>query len=365
MKTGFLLVWGLASVALLAQIQVDVPARGEYLFPLQLTWEADRAGDMPLAVPGNIQVADDGTVFCYDRRNLKYLIYDAEGNLLHAFGKRGEGPGEIRRIEQAPLFLVDDVLIVLDTGRLHFFDLKGRFVGSKVIRDHWIPVLFFNKDEFLIAPRTILDIPDGKAAIQRVNLTTGKKEPITTFEVFKGGTISGDNVQAAMVDPRLTPLMTIGHHGNRLYFAMSDRYEIHICDLKGDEMGVFGLERKKTRVSDEAKTADILRRAQGRAPEELLRTLIKKLPNEETYFFNIDVYGGLVYVYLTHFERRNIQRIDLFDADGRYLYRGVLRFGEQDTIVSGPVFKGDWAYVAVENRDGEVLLRKYRTTLPR
>jgi hypothetical protein len=354
----------LLGFSLTAAVQPDVPAEGEYAFPLLQIWQTDSAGDMPLARPANIRVDGEGMVYCYDRRNLKYLIYDSSGQFVRAFGKKGEGPGEIRRIEQAPLYLVEDILVVLDTGRLHYFDRRGNFIKSVVYQQQGRPVAFINKDEFLTAPRTIIDIPEGKAAIHRVNLLTGKKELITTFDVFRGGALSNDNIQAAMVDPRLTPLMTLGHHGERLYFGMSDRYEIHICNMEGGELGVFGLDRAKTKVSDEVKTENILRLAKGRAPEELLRTLIKKLPSEETYFFNIEVHGGLIHVFCTHFDRKNSQQIDIFSADGKYLHRGILRIGEGDTVLSGPVLKGGFVYMVVENEDGEVFLRKYQTTMP-
>ncbi len=360
--SALLFIW--VFLPLQAGIEKDIPHKGEYVFSLKKIWQVDSTGNQLLGNITNIWIDDDGRIFCYDRKNLKYHIFDPHGNLVKTFGKKGEGPGEIRRIEQAPLFLVDHRLIIMDTGKLHYFDRDGKFIKSVIFNQQHRPNLFLNKNEFISSPRTIFDIPEGKATIRKINLITKEKKIIKEFNIFEGGAISDQNIQAAMVSPTLTPLMIIAIYKNKLYYGMSDNYRVNICDLKGKDYGFFGLERKKNRVREKVKIDRILRLAKGRAPEELLRTLAKKLPNEETHFYQITDHNGLIYLYNSHFDRKNFQKIDIFSPEGKYLYRALVRMDEILTITSGPVFKGDFLYLALENEDGDILLGKYKTRHP-
>lgn len=363
---GFLLL-GIC-LFLNAAIQEDSPSRGEYNFPLEKIWETDAAGDMLLGSITNIWIADDGTVYCYDRKNLKYFIFDSNGTLLRAFGKKGEGPGEIRRIEQAPLYMINNTLIIMDTGKLHYFDYTGNYLKSIVYSQRGRPNLFLNENEFIVSPRTVLDIPQGKGTIRKVNLVTKKRVIIKEFDIFKGGAISDQNIQAALVVPTLTPLMIVDIHQNRLYYGMSNHYRIDICDMSGKDLGFFGLKRKKKSIRDEVKIKRIQRMVKSikaQVPDELLRTLALKLPSQETYFYQMRIHNGLIFLYNSHFDRGNIQKIDIFSPEGKYLYRALVRTGKDLTIRSGPVFKGNFLYLALENEDGDILLGKYKTHYPK
>jgi hypothetical protein len=362
-KTMFLLII-LVNFSINANVQMDNPQKGEYLFPLEKVWELETAGESLFARPGNIRVANDGRIFCYDRQNLKYYIFDSSGKLLRAFGKKGEGPGEIRRIEQAPLFLINKTIIIHDTGRLHFFTWDGDFIKSVVNLNQYRPNFFLNENEFITAPRTRLDIPEGKAKIRWVNLNTKKEKVVTTFDIFKGGVISSENIQAGMVSPTLSPLMIIGHYNNKLYYGMSDQYRIHISDMDGKARGIFGLKRKKNPVSEKVKIERILRLAKGRAPEELLRTLAKKLPNEESHFNRIEGHNGLIYLFNSHFDRKNIQKLDIFSEDREYLYRGLIQVDPEYIILTDPFIFKNTMIMALENEDGEIVLVIYNTNLP-
>lgn len=100
------------------------------------------------------------------------------------------------------------------------------------------------------------------------------------------------------------------------------------------------------------------------APPDLIKSLVKKLPNEETYFSGIQSHGGLIYVFKSHHNRKNIQQIDIFSPDGKYLYRGFIKVSEDFKITSGPIIKNGYLYMALEDEDGEITLNKYEVLLP-
>ena len=343
---------------------IDKPEKGEHIFKIKKLWQVENAGDEPFGRVARIRVSDKGTIYCYDDKNLTYYIFNKQGKLIGAFGKRGEGPGEIKRIEQAPFFLSGDKIAVQDTDRLHYFSWDGKFIKSVINSRARRPIFFLNEDEFITAPRNILNIPEGKAEVKQINLKTGEEKVITEFSIFKGGTIQNQNIQAAMVVSTLTPLLVIGKHDNRLYFGMSDKYKIHISNMQGKAIGVFNLKREKISLTEEEKLEPIIERTKGMAPPELIKALAKKPPNEETYFNSIQSHGGLIYVFKSYHNRKNIQQIDIFSPVGKYLYRGLIKISADFRITSGPVIENNYLYIALEDEEGEITLNKYEVILP-
>lgn len=85
-----------------------------------------------VGIPGGLTVAADGRIFVSDVAAGQVLSFDAAGNHIGRYGKRGRGPGELL----APSVLEirnDDELLVLDnpTARASRFDLRtGRSAGA-------------------------------------------------------------------------------------------------------------------------------------------------------------------------------------------------------------------------------------------
>ena len=72
----------------------------------------------------------------------------------------------------------------------------------------------------------------------------------------------------------------------------------------------------------------------------------------------------LIYVFKSYHNRKNIQQIDIFSPDGKYLYRGFIKVSEDFKITSGPVIENSYLYMALEDEDGEITLNKYDVILP-
>lgn len=109
---------------------------GMYLRTVGRAEDLDRPVDVAVTPDGSrIYVIDAGGI---DSRRHRLLIYDAEGRLVSAIGRRGGGEGEFNlptHIALAP----DGTIYVLDSGnfRIQAFDPQGRFLRSwgKVGRD--------------------------------------------------------------------------------------------------------------------------------------------------------------------------------------------------------------------------------------
>jgi len=76
-----------------------------------------------------LDVLEDGTVYVLDTKDSRVKVFDARGKFVRAFGKAGQGPGELNQpvgiiITPEKEVLVEDAL----NQRLAFFSLKGEFI---------------------------------------------------------------------------------------------------------------------------------------------------------------------------------------------------------------------------------------------
>jgi len=344
----------------------DQPAKGDYVFPLEPVWRIDSAGDKPFANIVELPVSGSGHVFCRDLKNREYYAFDKNGKYIATFGTPGQGPGEVRDSGSGSISVAGDKVLIEDVDRILYYSMEGQFLRSTLNNRNSRPAaVFLNENEFVSAPTTITGIGDTTAKMQYVNLKTGEEKLITDFAIFKGGFIREGNAQAVAVIPTITPVMVVGNRGDNLYFGMNDKYEIFITDLNGKEHGGFRLERKRNAVTVKQREDFMLKIGKGHAPADLLRQLAQRLPEEETYFSNIQSHNGLVYVFKSHFIPGNRQQIDIFSPDGKYLYRGLVGVKEGFVITAGPTFVDDHLYMTLEDEEGEITVNKYKTSLPR
>ena len=68
-----------------------------------------------LALPVGVEIDTDGNIYVLDRQDLRVVVVNGSGKLVHAFGGPGQGPGEFTR----PQFfgITDDDIRVLDVIR--------------------------------------------------------------------------------------------------------------------------------------------------------------------------------------------------------------------------------------------------------
>ncbi len=343
----------------------DKPAKGESSFDIKKIWEINTAGENPFGNIDDILISSKGDICCYDNRNMKYYLFDENGKFIHAFGTRGEGPGEIKQPEEAPILKAGDKIVVQDVDRMHYFSWEGKYIRSVANPKDLIPTLFLSEDQFIQAPLTILNAPDGIAKVRQINLASGERKVLTEFNMFKGGTLQSERGSASIWADGLTPMFILGKIGGKLYYGVNDKYKVYISDMDGKVQGSFSLTRQKTSVSEKEKIDFISRAAQGQAPDELIRKLAKQLPNEETYFSLIEGHNGLIYLYVWKFFMKNTQQIDIFSPGGKYLYKKIIKVEPKYKISCMPVIDKDYVYLGLEDEDGEITLNKYEITLPK
>jgi hypothetical protein len=198
-----------------------------------------------------------------------------------------------------------------------------------------------------------------------VNLKSGEQKFINEFSVFKGGVVrQGGRIMSGIV-VGLTPLMTIGFHNDKLYYGSNDSYVINVAQLDGKVIGTFSVKREKQKISDEDKKNHFEGMARNMAPDQF-KALIGSLPNEITYFNNIQIVNGHIYVSAGGFGReRDSQQFDIFSLDGKYLYRAIIAFKDFKIRGTELVIKDGYLCVLLDDKNGEAVIARYIITMPK
>ncbi len=343
----------------------DRPQRGEWDFKLEKVWEIKSAGDKVLGRPQGMLVSEDGTLYLSDQANKEDYIFGPDGHFVRPFAKLGEGPGEVRR--HGRFFLAGDKVIIPDAGRVHYFNRMGEYL--RTVQKDCEPHAFIDEHRLIDAPLSPVFLPGGKGKITLCDLQSGKDTVLSDYSVFEGGVARGGETTVDVIVPLFSPLMTIGYSENRLAWGMSDRYTIHVMDLKGRELTSFSVDRKKTRISKKDKL-DFFNK--GGIPGEMLKQIVDGLPDDTACFHRLEILDQLIFVFIPEIDLENkalrTKQIDLFSPEGTYLYKARLSFGKNRTPLPSPlqniVIKKDFLYAVLQDDEDNVLVGKYKISLP-
>lgn len=346
-------------------VNPDRPLKGDWNLELKLVWEIDRAGSELFLQPDGLLATDDGSLYVHDGMNRTNYIFDRDGRFVRSFGKRGQGPGEIQ--DQKSFFLAGQKIVVVDTAKLHYFSRNGDFIRSE--SNYYYrrrPALFIDEHRFIAAPIGIFEAFEGKGKIVVADLDSRRETVIHEFLIFSGGTARVGRMVGSLIIEGLTPLMTIGYFDGRIYYGMSDNYAIQMADLSGKKLGKFSLQRQKRKVSPEEKAERFedypQMSRQGR------RQIMETTPDVVTSFTRVEPHQGLLYIFEPEVIRRNLQAIDIFSPEGRYLYRSKIDVDEGLTMMpqqsANPLLTDTHLYVALADEDLKVRIRRYEISLP-
>jgi hypothetical protein len=347
----------------------DKPLKGEWDFKAERIWTVDNAGGEVLARPYHIMVADDGTIYLYDIKNWQYYIFSAEGKFLKAFGPKGEGPGEIQQFRNARL--LKNRLIVVDINEIDYFTPEGIYLES--IKNNWNqrkPDYFLSEKEFIYFPLLQTNDPKKEGKIYRFNLNTQESKVLAEFSIFTGGYAESEDTGTGIVVMGLSPVMVVGYGPDRFYYGVNNTYTIHVADYNGKELDRFSLDRPARKINKKIKREWFKRNPPPTStPDDMLEKISDSLPEELSYFTRMEVHNKRLYVYEGYLNRQPTrQKVDIFSPAGNYLYQGFLQAPAGYNILSGPIpvfaIKGDNLYIVLEDEDGELILAKYKITLP-
>jgi hypothetical protein len=346
----------------------DTPLKGKWDFKMEKTWEVEEAGNDVVGSVQNIGSADDGRVYILDSKNYKIYIFSPEGKFISSFGKKGEGPGEIKNFNSGDqLFVVNKHVLVADRSRISYFSLDGTFEKSVIYLTQMKPREFISDEAFISAPVNP-DLLGGKTAkIKWYNVNDKSEKVIAEYQPFKNAAASdrgsGRTVTVVAVFSGVTPIMMVKYRNNRVYYGMCDTYTINRVDLKDKKTSSFSVEGREPReITPEIKKE--LAKGLGDIPQDLLEQIMDGLPKKASFYQDLVVDNrGFIYVFLANPTAKPIQGIDIFSPEGKYLYSSQLRFEEGSTI-QAIYLRDNLLVIAVEDEEGTVKVVQYSIQLP-
>jgi hypothetical protein len=289
-------------------------------------------------------------------------VFDDSGRFLGSFAKQGTAEGELSHYLNR--FLAGRKIVLATPEHLQFYSEDGVFLTSYENNIFArFPLVFVNEREFIYAPN-LPQSPVNQKNLRQFNLETGEDELVADFAQSEDKEKSHGPSPMIMIFG-LTPQVRLSVCGNRMYFGRSDQYTLYAADLQGNIDFSFSLNRPKKAVTVEDKK----RHFQGsRIPQDRIDSLIKQLPDKTTYFSQIDAVDALIYVYaVSNIKRTQAQQnFDIFSDEGKYLYQGFLKFGD-DVEFGSPsnlAFHNDHVYVILESQEGTQSLAKYKIIHP-
>ena len=367
-KILFMLVFTLTAFLFTQVKNPDTPLKGTWDFRMDKTWEVEEAGDDVIGSVQNIDSADDGRVFIMDSKNYKIYIFSPEGKFISSFGKKGEGPGEIKNFSMGEqLFVVDQHVIVVDRSRISYFSLDGSFEKSIVYSPQMKPREFVSAEALISAPVNP-ELLGGKTAnIKWYNVIDKSEKTIAEYEPFKRAAATdrslGRTVTVVAVFSGVTPIMMVKYRNNQVYYGMCDTYAINRVDLEDKKTLSFSFEGREPQEITPAIKKE-LAKGLGDIPQDLLEQIMNGLPPKASFYQDLVIdNNGFIYVFLANPTSAPIQDIDIFSPEGKYLYSSILRFEEGSTI-QAIYLRDNHLVIAVEDEEGTVKVAHYSVQLP-
>ncbi len=316
-----------------------------------------RVADILLDAEENIYILDAG--------NHRVQKFEKDGLYLLTMGKEGQGPGEF----QNPIFMAwdhEDNLCITDNHRIHVFDNAGTFERSITLENSFMD-FFFDAEGNIIANVTVPG-DDGPSRQLRKYDSTGKElEQLVRFEDVRpvreedetGYTVTFKAYHQYSLMP------AIRECGDGAFiFGWPAEFSFSMMDTDGKLLRRIERAAVPIPITQDEKdfiTGRIGQNLKSRGynmPREVLERMCQ-FPPHRPFYGNIltDEMGRiLVRTAGSVLEQGHGVELDIFDSQGRYIYRMKLPF------MPDFIKQDDYYDISVSDETGEVLIIRYIVT---
>lgn len=305
-------------------------------------------GDSPDAsfvLAAALDVLPDGTVYVVDSKDSRVKVFDAAGKFLRAFGRPGQGPGEMNQptgilVTPDREILVEDVL----NRRLTVFALDGTF-RRHISTAKALGISGIQMDgKGLIVARSMGMAEGGKMALEvkTYDAEFNPKVKLASFEIQVSAQTKVNPFSA------MNLLYALGRDGF-LYLGSARAYEIRVVSAEGRLLKTIGRDYDPVPLT-QADKDEMLKSLTG-VPGVNLKDMIQ-FPDVYPPFssFVLADEGRLL---VRTFEKGRAKKEfywDVFDADGRYIARVPVVHDIQ-------LWRDGKAYFFVEDDEGYRVLK--------
>ncbi len=372
---AFIIMSGLLSLLPASEpVSGKAPTLGKGPLALTELWSHAGSPENPLSGITRLRVSATGEIFVMDRKQFRIFVFSQDGKLLRSFGKKGEGPGEIRML--IDFHLSPGRTVLVDVNSLHLFDHYGNFIETHKLpeSENISPLFFVDDDRFVYAPRKPME-KNGQKELRLFHLRDktskliidrgGDDKPATPTGMY-GGTVmvigSGsyrDN----------EGLLAAAGPDNTLLWTFNGTPELVIADYSGRERIRFAAQGAHRMPIDEAAKQAAIKRMRivvngASLPKDMVDRLKGTIPDQATYYYFIGsgpARQAAIAAYISEFGRSDGYAFDFFSSSGEYVYQADWRLPSQsETVSAPPVFFGDRLYAVYSDPDGNIELHAYR-----
>ncbi len=307
----------------------------------------DDSPDASFAGRVDLDVHKDGSIFVLDSKDNRVKVFDAAGRFLRAFGKKGQGPGELNQ-PAGILFSPEGDVIVEDpmNHRLAVFTPDGTFVRHVSTAKFYGlgGIQAINPD--LIIARS-MGIGEGGKPSMNVTIYDRDLNP-----KVKLASAEFANPGQAKFDP-FTMMIAYELDGRGNIFLNSPGgYEIRVVSPEGKTLRTFGRDFDPVPItkSDQEEMLKLVSNTPGVNVKELV--IFPPAYPPYTGFIPADEGRLLVQTYEKDKEKKG-RYSDVFDDQGRYIARVLF---EDDLRL----WRDGRAYFSAEDKDGDIILKCFR-----
>jgi len=305
-------------------------------------------GDSPDAsfvLAAGLDVLPDGTVYVVDMKDCRVKVFDAAGRFVRAFGRQGQGPGELNQ-PTGVLISPDKEVLVEDVPnrRLAIFAPDGTF-RRHVSTAKSFGISGIRMDEGGLVVARSMGLGDGGKMTMEVKTYDAEFNPkvtLASFEMQVSGKIRIDPFEA------MNLLYELGRDG-RVYLGSARAYEIRVVAAEGKLLETIGRDYDPVPITPADK--DEMLKSLGSLPGVDVKDMIR-FPDVYPPF-NSFVLADEGRLLVRTYEKGRAKKEfywDVFDADGRYIAKVPIAHDIQ-------LWRDGKAYFFIEDEDGLKVLR--------
>jgi hypothetical protein len=336
---------------------------GRVVTPKEILSIEDTGDKFYFKNPRNIKIGPDGSIFVIDVE--QFIQFDPNGKFVRNLFKKGQGPGEMTRLENYAFEGKNIVAFSSYPAKLIWFDSVGKFVKDEILSTKTQILSFHGR----IGGRWVFEtyeFPRNSGELQYLdqahqlliwNETAKTWRPLSAFPVrvlgvSVGGSSGFFNIGEFLVGP-------LGDH--RLAISNTPEYDIKIFNLESDKVECE-FQRVYERVPPPPPKAG------QRRSELIINKKTYERPQEKYVndIANILTRSDRFWIVTSTTDKKKGILIDVFDLEGHYRDSFYLNMPEAGLSAirssSTCVMAGNFLLTAERAEEGTFAIRKYQFT---
>lgn len=288
----------------------------------------------------SIATDDEGRIYVLDYKENNVKIFDRSGKFVRKFGRPGQGPGEFQ-LPRVVMASGPDVILVQNFGRIDFFSLDGEPKKSLSTAKVRLLTADFDSEGNIFGLEIVYDEKNPRYELK-------KYDPDLNY-LYSIGSSPLPSSSRDGFNPFFPTLRWDVLKGNQVVCGYMKEYELKIFDSNGYLIKRIFKEYTPLKVTKE----DVEERLRG---EELPAQLKENMAVPEYHcpfrWIGADDEGRIFVMTYERAEDGEGYYYDVFDADGRYSVKVVLK-------ARPLLIKNHKLYAVEEDKEGYQRVKRY------